>query len=227
MMRRALLAAIGFSALSATAALAADMPPSRYMPPPRAPAYVPFFMWTGFYVGINAGYGFGTSNWTDTAGVTTGDFNVSGGAVGGTLGYNMQFGSAILGIETDLDWASIKGSTAVNCGTTCDTELQWLGTTRARLGYALDRFLPYITGGAAYGSIKASLSGIGSTTATKVGWTAGGGLEYAFLNNWTVKAEYLYVDLGTVACDAICTGGIPADVSFHSHLVRGGINFKF
>lgn len=229
MARRSLVLALGVMALATTAAPAADMPPSRYEPPPlRTPTFVPFFSWTGAYAGINAGYGFGKSNWTDTVtALSTGDFDVSGAMVGATLGYNMQLGAALLSLETDIDWANIKGSSTVNCTTSCDTELQWLGTARARLGWAFDRFLPYITGGAAYGSVRTSLTGIGTASTTRIGWTAGGGLEYAFLNNWTMKAEYLYVDLGTATCDAACTGGTPADVTFQSHLVRGGVNFKF
>ena len=227
MMRR-LLAGVGFTALAVVSALAVDVPPGRYMPPPRAPAYVPFFSWTGFYVGLNAGYGWGTSKWTDNvANSTTGDFNLSGAVAGGTLGYNMQMGSVVFGLETDFDWSNIKGSTTTNCATICETRNDWLGTARGRVGYAFDRFLPYVGGGLAYGRVKGNMTGAGNFSKTQFGWTAGGGLEYAFANNWTAKVEYLYVDLGKVNCDAACSGGNPFDVTFTSHLVRGGVNFKF
>lgn len=214
--------------LTAAGALAADVPPSRYIPPPRAPAYVPFFSWNGFYVGVNAGYGTGKSNWTDTVtSITTGDFDVKGPVAGGTVGYNTQLGGGIFGIEADFDWANIKGSTIVACATGCETRLQWLTTLRGRVGYALDRFLPYLTAGGAFGNVKGTLTSVGSFTESKAGWTAGGGVEYAFVNNWTAKLEYLYVDLGTSRCDAACSGGNPLDVKFNTHLLRGGVNYKF
>ena len=225
------LASVAFSvaalALAMASAPAADVPPSRSIPSPRAPAYVPFFSWIGFYVGINAGYGLGKSNWTDTVtGATTGDFDISGGLAGVTVGYNMQLGSAIFGLEGDFDWSNIKGSTTILCAAGCETRNEWLGTVRGRLGYALDRFLPYLTAGAAFGSFKGT-TGAGSFTETKVGWTVGGGLEYAFVNSWSVKLEYLYVDLVTANCNAACSGGNPFDVTFTTNLLRGGVNYKF
>jgi outer membrane immunogenic protein len=227
-MRRRLLASVAFTALALGPALAADIPMSRHIPPARAPAYVPFFSWNGLYIGINGGYGSGRSNWTDTVTTaTTGDFDLDGALVGGTLGYNMQLGSFVLGIETDIDWSDIKGSTTVGCAVACQTANDWLGTLRGRLGLALDRFMPYVTGGVAYGHVKGTMTGVGSFGSTNVGWTAGGGLEYAFLNSWSVKLEYLYVDLGKATCDAICSGGNPFDVEFTSHLMRAGLNYKF
>src|SRR5258708_7891569 len=92
------LASAGFAVLAATAQ-AADIG-SRELPPPRAPVLVPFFTWNGFYIGINAGYGFGRSNWTNTVtGVSTGNFGTSGALVGGTAGYNLQLGGWLLGVE--------------------------------------------------------------------------------------------------------------------------------
>jgi outer membrane immunogenic protein len=226
-MKRLLLAVVGTLAFAGTSALAADMPPSRSLPPPRAPAYVPFFTWNGFYVGINAGYGFGHSRWTDTVTQdTTGNFNVSGPMVGGTFGYNLQFGTFVLGLEGDLDWSNIKGS-VITCIGTCETKNNWLGTARGRIGYAFDRFLPYLTAGAAFGDIKGTVVGIGSFTDTKVGWTGGGGVEYFFTDNWSAKLEYLYVDLGKGTCDAACSGTDPVSVTFKTNVVRGGVNYKF
>ena len=117
--------------------------------------------------------------------------------IGGTLGYNYQMGSFVWGLEADIDWTNIKGSsdaTNVAC-VNCETSNSWLGTARARIGYAFDRWLPYITAGVAFGDVQAT-SALGSNSTTQVGWTAGVGLEYAFMGNWTAKLEYLYVDLG-------------------------------
>ncbi len=207
------------------AAQAADFG-SRPLPPPRsAPVLVPFFTWNGFYAGINAGYGFGSSKWTDiVTGVSTGNFDVDGALVGGTAGYNLQLGGWVLGIEGDIGWNFGKGSTTAACGTSCETASDWLGTLRGRLGYALDRFLPYVTGGASFGNIEGTASG-GTFGKTAVGWTAGGGLEYAFLSNWSAKLEYLYVDLGTATCSAACSGGNPVDVTYTTQIVRGGLNY--
>lgn len=226
-MKRLLLASVGLVAVATASALAADAP-GRYMPPPRGPAYVPFFSWNGFYVGINAGYGFGQSSWTNNiTGLTTGNFDINGGLIGGTAGYNVQLSSVVVGVEADLGWSGIKGSTTTNCaGVPCETSANWLGTARGRIGYAFDRFLPYFTAGAAFGSVEATRGG-GSAKDTQIGWTIGAGLEYAFLSNWSAKFEYLYVDLGTMTCSATCSGTVPFDTTFTTSIVRAGLNYKF
>ena len=224
-MKRLVLAGIGALAMVSMmgAANAADIARRQQAMPVKAPVYMPY-NWTGLYVGINGGGGWGQSNWSGPAG-TTSDFNVSGGVVGGTVGYNWQMNQLVFGLEGDIDWSNIRGtSTAAVCAGTCETRNNWLGTARGRIGYAFDRFLPYITGGLAVGDIKADLSGAGSTTQAKAGWTLGGGLEVAIAGPWTAKVEYLYADLGNGRCDT-CAGG--ADVSFHTNLVRGGINYRF
>lgn len=226
-MKRLLLAAVVLAGLVMTSALAADVPPSRTLRPPRAATYVPFFTWNGFYLGINAGYGFGHSNWTDTiTQLSTGNFSVRGPLVGGTIGYNLQLGSFVFGLEGDAAWTDIKGS-STTCLGTCQTSNSWLGTARGRVGYAFDRFLPYLTAGAAFGDVKGSVLGVASFSDTRIGWTGGGGLEYAFVDNWTAKIEYLYVDLGKANCNATCSGGDPFDVTFKTGIVRGGVNYKF
>ena len=225
-MKRLLLAALGLAAVAGTSALAADMPRGRPLPPPRAPAYVPFFTWNGFYVGLNAGYGFGHSKWTDTVTqVSTGSFTVKGPLAGGTVGYNLQLGGFVVGLEGDFDWSNIKGSTTTCIGT-CQTSNNWLGTARGRIGYAFDRFLPYFTAGAAFGDVKGTVVGVGEFKATKVGWAGGVGGEYAFMDNWSVKIEYLYVDLGKTTCRVTC-GADPISVTFKSSIVRAGVNYKF
>ncbi len=213
-MKRVLLASVGLIALIGAAA-AADLPPGpNYY---KAPAYLPPpYTWSGFYIGINGGGGLGRSNWD-----TVGGFNVSGGLVGGTVGYNYQVSHVVFGVEGDVDWSGIQGSTG---GTS--TSNSWLSTVRGRIGYAADRFMPYITGGGAFGTINASAPGLAGGSATNAGWTLGAGLEFAIAGNWTAKAEYLYVDLGRFNCGVGC--GAPTDnVSFNTNLIRGGVNYRF
>ena len=220
-MKRLCLAFVSLIALTGAAA-AADLsrPPPYYKAPP---VFAPAYNWTGFYIGVNGGGGWGRSAWD-----STGSFDVSGGLVGGTVGYNYQVGQAVLGLEGDIDWSGVKGTTNNACAPGCQTENSWLSTVRGRLGYAADRFMPYITGGAAFGNIKASEPGFAGNSTTNTGWTLGGGLEFAIAGNWTAKAEYLYVDLGNFNCGVACgPGSTVNNVSFHSNIMRGGINYRF
>jgi outer membrane immunogenic protein len=186
---------------------------------------VAYFNWTGFYAGINGGYGWGTANWD----IPVVSHDTSGGMVGATLGYNYQVGSIVWGIEGDFDWADVSGSAA--CGAfTCETKNSWLGTVRGRIGYAFDRWLPYITAGGAFGNVKASSTNPAALGASndQYGWTVGAGLEYAFAGNWSAKIEYLYIDLGSFDCGVACAGAVASDnVSFRENIVRFGINYKF
>jgi outer membrane immunogenic protein len=208
----------------ATPSLAADIVRPAY----KAPAYIaPAFTWTGFYVGINGGYGWGTSNWT--SGVTTGSPKPKGGLIGGTIGYNLQTGVWVWGLEGDFDASFIDGTaigTGACAGVGCETKNTWLATGRGRLGYAFDRFLPFVTGGAAFGTIKMTPASGLSETDTKIGWTAGAGLEYAFTGSLSTKIEYLYADLGKTTCEA-ATCGVATDVSYKTNIVRAGINYRF
>jgi outer membrane immunogenic protein len=222
-MKRVFFALISLAALTGTAA-AADLPP-RMAPQPyyKAPAEVQVYNWTGFYIGINGGGGFGRSQW-DSIGSS---FDVSGGLVGGTVGYNYQFGQAVVGVEGDIDWADINGTTNTACPFGCKTTDNWLSTVRGRLGYAADRFMPFITGGAAFGDIRASTPGFAGASNTEAGWTVGAGLEFAIAGNWTAKAEYLYVDLGKFNCGISCGAAATDNVSFTTNLVRAGVNYRF
>ena len=156
------------------------------------------------------------------------NFDLKGAVAGGTLGYNLQTGAWVWGIEGDFDYSWIKGTDTTTCGGPgCETQNNWLPTGRLRVGYAWDRLLPYITGGAAGGNIKLGGGGLGTESKTKIGWTAGAGLEYAFLGAWSAKLEYLYVDLGGAECDAATCGGATIDGSFKTSLVRVGVNYRF
>lgn len=201
------------------AALAADLPRGPY----KAPAYVApaYANWSGFYVGINAGYGFGKSDW-DVPAISPSPKGVLAGV---TLGYNFQTGIWVWGAEGDLDYSGMKGSAAC-FGGTCETKNSWLGTARLRLGYAgWNNWLPFITGGAAFGDIKAS-SPFGDASKTQIGWTAGAGVEYALWTNWSVKGEYLYVDLGKFDCGISC-GAVSDNVTFKANVLRAGLNYRF
>jgi len=220
-MKRVILA--GVSALAVvmmmSGANAADLPRRHAEMPVKAPAYVAAYNWTGLYAGINGGGGFGRSNWSALGT----DFNTSGGMVGGTLGYNWQMGQTVFGLEGDLDWSNVKGSTACG-GFSCETRNNWLGTFRGRIGYAFNRVMPYVTGGLAVGNVKAS-SALGSSDETRAGWTLGGGIEAKIVGPWSAKIEYLYADLGKTDCAACVVGG--TDVSFHANIVRAGLNYRF
>ena len=137
-MKRMLLASAGVLALGVVSASAADLPRQREMPA-KAPAYVtPAYNWTGLYAGINGGGGWGHSNYSGT--LASGS-DLSGGLVGGTLGYNWQMGQVVFGVEGDMDWADLRGSSACLAGaTTCETRNHWLATAR---GYMTDDPIVY------------------------------------------------------------------------------------
>jgi len=232
--------------MSASTALAADL---TYEPAPvAAPAEV--FNWTGFYVGVHGGYGWGHTQ--DTHNPNAFGQTLSGGFGGAQIGYNYQFANnVVLGAEADVAAGDIgKSWGGVNefdpyYG---EDKIDWFGTIRARLGYSADRFLPYITGGVAWANVDHKLGcdrnrvavTIGgcnnafetSKSDTAWGWTIGAGVEYAITNNVTVKAEYLYTDLGkndvTLVDVNYPTSGVnnrEFDTSFNS--VKLGLNYKF
>jgi outer membrane immunogenic protein len=237
---RSIIVAAALCLIGAVQALAADIEVPT-APPPNAP--VNYFTrpvdWGGLYLGVNGGYAFGTSVWTN-AGLSTGNFNANGGLVGGTLGINYANGGGFLfGIEVDADWSGLIGSSSITActglgtpaGTACGTKSDWLSTGRLRLGYAFDRILVFGTAGAAIGDFEIGLNPPGGfrRLPVQLGWTAGGGIEYAFTDYLTAKVEYLFVDLGTVSCplDGTCGPLQAASVSLTENLVRAGFNYKF
>jgi outer membrane immunogenic protein len=217
--------------MGTVAARAADMPARApiYKAEPAAQTYD----WTGFYLGINGGYARSHSNWSDpAAGTDSGGFNTSGGTLGGQLGYNWQTGPVVLGIETDMNWINANGSSnaggvcAADGGGSCQTQQSWLGTTRARVGYAFDRWLPYVTGGVAYGDIRATQP-TGTSSSTQAGWAAGAGVEYGITRNWSAKLEYLHVDLGTATFMGAASGTSTLTVPIKDDLARVGLNYRW
>ena len=241
-MKRSLAGLLIVTALSAgRSAFAADIPPPA--PPPAAqfqwPVNVPYD-WTGFYVGINGGGVWGQSDQTQIPALTTsGSFAVSGGLVGGTVGFNQQIDRVVLGLEGDLDWARIDGSAPCRLSAfTCSTDSTYLATVRARLGFAWpDHWLTYVTGGGAAGNVIQGFSpAAGSnsgTTSNNIGWTVGGGVQFALPNTWagtwSIKFEYLYVDLGTFNCTIACSGvaGQTTNTTLDENIFRTGIDYRF
>lgn len=221
------------------AASAADLPVKA--PVYKAPMAAPAYNWTGFYVGGNVGYSWGRQD-DFVAGTTLGSVNVNGVIGGGQIGYNWQMNQIVLGVEADFQGSGQKGDGSftgapglIPASTfTYTDKLEWFGTVRARAGYAIDRWLPYVTGGWAWGrgsisgGVTGGLTASGSGSNDYSGWTVGGGVEYAFLNNWSAKVEYLYIDFGNgpsatlTPSAAVLSAGRLTD-----NIARVGLNYKF
>ena len=148
-----------------------------------------------------------------------------GALAGITLGYNLQTGTWLWGAEGDIDWSGMKGSADCAGAPTCETKNTWLGTARGRLGYAgWNNWLPYITGGAAFGDIKATTPGpVPVEDQDRLDRPARRRIRLR--SNWSVKLEYLYVDLGKFDCGIAC--GATDNVSFNANIVRAGVNYRF
>jgi outer membrane immunogenic protein len=205
-------------------ASAADLPRKA---PMAAPVVAPVYNWTGFYIGVHAGYA-----WTDSDsgvafpgalaafGVPFDAFGFShdsdGFLFGGQIGFNYQVANWVFGVEADLSWTDISGGFGPVplttggvplAGTAFSSayDMEWFGTLRGRLGFAANNLLLYVTGGLAWGDIDvATATTAGGVTwaggggGTEVGWTIGAGVEWGFAPNWSLKLEYLYYDLDDV-----------------------------
>ena len=211
----AAIAAVGFAQQAGAADLGRPIPVA-----PPAPYMVPYYNWTGFYVGLNGGGGWGNSTW-DTLSPR---FDTSGAFGGGTVGYNWQNSQFVFGVEADVDWANIKGSDPCVLVGGCQTKSDWFGTARGRVGVAFDRVMPYITGGLAFGDISATTIA-GTTSTTNAGWAAGAGVEFVIAGPWTAKVEYMHIDLGSFNCTTCAP--INTNVDFKADTVKGGVNVRF
>ena len=227
--------------LLAGTAYAADLPPKM---PVKAPLVVPPLTWSGFYIGANVGAAWARSSVGDDpatsflwmAGTTTSADKTA--LIGGfEAGFNWQFSSLVLGVEGDISFAALDRSVVVTGGTglgndVYSSRLSGLGTVRGRVGLAFDRALVYGTGGVAFANLSDTLTDplvpfTASPGSNVTGWAAGGGIEYALVDHWTVKAEYLHVALhDRTASDSSGNGYVFA---FKDSLDIGriGINFKF
>ena len=231
-------------------ALAADLPSRAPAPEPYIAAAASHFTWSGCYVGVAGGGNWGRSqhyfddpNFSTTfyRQPQTGGIDLSGGLVGGTIGCNHQFGNNfVVGVEGDYSWTNKSGRSGLiapfNTTEFAETRETSLGTERGRLGFAADRVLLYGTGGLAFANEKFKLvdpvDGSGSLSKTVTGWTAGVGVEWAFSDNWSLKAEYLHFDFGKNAFAAVTTSsgrGFFAQrrVSLTDEVVRIGLNYRF
>ncbi|ATQ66702.1 MULTISPECIES: outer membrane protein [Methylosinus] len=205
-------------------ASAADLPSRKdapaFLPPPPPPP-----MWTGFYVGLNAGYGWTNNNTVTQSYADTGSAGFGAQALGGNfpwnasvsndgfigggqIGYNAQvYNSFVVGLEADMQGVASDRQAASYYGPTASASisrsLDYLGTVRGRVGYLVTpTLLAYATGGLAYGQANLSGAYYGTATGsdsfsdTRVGYSVGGGFEWLFMPHWSAKAEYLYYDLG-------------------------------
>jgi outer membrane immunogenic protein len=223
-LKHALVAA----ALVATVSIAsaADLSRPVYK---AAPAPVAVYNWTGWYIGAHGGYGWGDLN-GNLFGLG-GSRDINGGFGGGQLGYNWQgVGSPwVFGIEADASFGSI-GDDATVLGGRISSDIKSFGTIRGRVGYAVDRVLWYATGGAAWvnNDFDITVPGIGSFSSSNThwGWTIGGGVEWAFYDAWSVKAEYLYINTDS---KNYFTGILGPNFSLDPdiHTVRVGLNYRF
>jgi len=202
--------------------------PGPFSPPPAFSA-TKVYDWTGFYVGINAGDAFGSSDWKSVPDLSSGKSDLSGALAGGTAGYNLQTGEPfVLGVEADLDWSGIRGTVPpASCAPDCEIKVPWLATARLRFGYAFDGIMPYLTGGVATGDLKAGSIGapFGTQTATNLGWTAGGGIEFVLWGPLRAKVEYLHIDLNGFSCNVACGGG-PISFNVNANIIRAGLNYR-
>lgn len=243
-----LAAAIG-TALIATSAKAADIGP-RYT---KAPVAAPLWNWTGFYVGGHVGGGFSEANVSAVQPLwpsDVGNFSTNGSGVvgGGQIGYNWQFApNWVLGIEGDISGTGIRNNAVApvtilgvpqpNVNHEADRNIDWMASVRGRLGWTSDRWMVYATGGAAWADVNYRTNFVGlpinvslNKNVTLSGWVAGGGVEYAVSNNWTVRGEYLHYDFGSeTVVNPTIAPGFNYSTTFDNkiHVVRGGVNYKF
>jgi outer membrane immunogenic protein len=233
------------AAVMAGSAQAADLGARPYAKASASVAQV--YDWTGFYVGANAGVGLSRDPTTTDISSSFGGSPTStlgeAGAIGGVqVGANWQAGNLVLGLETDIQRASLRDdrTCVFSCGfgfaLQYDQKLDWFGTARGRVGLATGSVLSYFTGGFAYGNVRTSITEkffavpFGATFSdTRSGWTLGSGVEASLGGNWTGKIEYLYLDLGSQAGgytmpSGFIRHGYSSDI--REHIFRVGLNYR-
>ena len=238
------LTAFGF----AVPAFAADLPAREYAKSPAVVPPVPFYDWSGFYVGVNIGGSWGHSSSTNTAldgtYVSSGSRTDSAVIGGGQVGYNfMAAPHLLLGVEADIQASSAKNTATSPDGTNSySSKLDDFGTARGRVGFTQDNWLFYGTGGFAwsYGSVTRSQlvtvasvppipapSGtVETVNNTRTGWAAGAGIEWGISQNWTARVEYLYLDFGTTT-SVFPLSNRQQTTSASMNIARFGVNYKF
>jgi outer membrane immunogenic protein len=241
-MKRLLLSSVVLTAFAIGPVAAADLG-ARYPAPPRGPVgYDPIFTWTGFYIGANGGWASADKCWT-FVGTTLaaaaprdeGCHTADGGVFGGQVGYNWQAGNWVFGLEAQGDWADLTGSNVSLAfpAFTNRTRVDALGLFTGRIGWAWNTTLLYAKGGGAlardrYDYITTTTGVLGGTASeTRVGWTVGAGLEYAFAPNWSLGVEYNYVGLDKERNTFGPLPNVVEDIDQHIHMVTGRINYRF
>ena len=200
-MKKILLVTASLIALGAAApAVAADLAARPYTKAPAMIAAV--YDWSGFYVGVNGGWGSSRNSWDSVTPFLVGpegSNNANGGTVGGQVGYRWQAGTWVFGLEAQGNWADFKGSNASTLfgpGFVNNSKTNAFGLFTGQVGYAANNFLLYVKGGAAVTSnsyrINTAAGALFGTTSddTRWGGTIGVGAEYAFAPNWSVGLEY-------------------------------------
>jgi len=226
-----LMAGILVAGSAAAADLSEPVAPPPYQP---IPGSAPILNWTGFYAGVQGGYGFGSSHAAFIgSGASATDTSPSGWVGGGQVGYNWELpNNVVLGIEGD--WVAAGLSDSVSSGgagggpVTITQKIGSIGAVKGRLGYASGRWMPYLTGGWAFGTGTRQESGTypGSDDSTHSGYIVGAGVEYAMSHHWSVRGEYDYVDLGKATYDIPGPGsGTRADLT--ANLLTVGLNYRF
>jgi outer membrane immunogenic protein len=242
-----ILIAATCAAASTQSALAADLPVKA------KPIDAGGYSWTGFYAGVNVGYGVGRdpSRLTNITNPAPGTLQINDawhldpeGAVGGIqAGYNYQMGRWVFGMETDIQATAQKDFVCRFCSPAsafnAEQKLPWFGTVRGRIGWAAGPIYSYFTGGLAYGQVETNVAipimgspTVGAAThETKAGWIYGSGIEAALAGNWTVKFEYLYMSLGSTVVPFFTSGSGASRTMFTSdirdRIVRAGVNYRF
>jgi outer membrane immunogenic protein len=241
-MKKILLAGMAVAMMAGGTAMAADLPTRA--PTTKAPVIVPpVAIWTGCYIGGHGGWKFGRSEHTNVfapnAGVSlAGEFDIDGAIAGGQIGCNFQNGQFVFGIEVDGSWTNTKGSARdvapFNTNFQIETNEKWLSTVRGRLGPSFGNWLIYVTGGIAFAGVEArafdtTFPSFGaSEKKTMTGWTVGAGAEWLLGSGWSMKGEYLYVDLGDKRFfDPAPPCCVSRDVEVRQHIGRIGINYRF
>jgi outer membrane immunogenic protein len=238
-MKRLLLASV-IAGLSGVSAFAADLPARMYT---KAPAYAAVYDWTGFYVGGQIGYAWRDDQNTEfsaLSGAPTGfssKANANGVVGGGHVGYNIQTGPFVFGLEGDFEGAGIDGTghrrfqDGPELASHFDTKTDWEASFRGRAGYAVNNWLVYGTAGIAWADIKHDYvngngSSAGSFNNISTGWTAGAGVEAGFAPNWSTRVEYRYSDFGRL--DNVIGGFGPTENhKMTENAVRGGVSYHF
>ena len=239
-MKRYLLASTTLCAALAPSAFAADLPTLK-SPPPAPSMASPVFNWTGFYIGGNVGALWSsdpvetTNGFASAAPGSTNALNLSGLVGGVQAGYNYQISNFVLGVEGALEASSARGSSTPLFGdsvATHSSSLPLFAELRLRAGVAIDRLLPYVTGGAVFADQRNTIASqyftpLSTGRSEATGWAIGAGVEYAIDSHWSAKAEYLYTQFPDVS--GTISDGIAYTFKFKdsNQIARAGLNYRF